>query len=90
MTHLNPLFSLRVVSRRNSGEDCFISASSVDEALLAAKRARTAEFHMVYIENNGERLFRWDRIRLSTKNRWRKVNVNAMETIGPIRGITSR
>lgn len=76
-----------VLSRDNLGEDSEIKEiGSLETAESMAKELRKTTNHMVCIDNaNGERLKRWDRLRYAGENRWRQVDVDEMETLGPIR-----
>lgn len=76
-----------VHSRSNDGADLRVDATTRNEAEVLAKKARVTSGHMVCIEENGERIKRWDRNRVSGENRWCAVEVNAFETLGKIREI---
>lgn len=45
---------------------------------------------MVCIEESGERMLRWDRDKIGGENRWRKVDVDALETFGIVRKVVRR
>jgi hypothetical protein len=79
---------IRIHYRSNSGEDMYLSASTLPEALTLAKQHRTTDNHMVCIEIDSERTHRWDRSRVSSGNHWRKVDPYEMEVLGQIRKIS--
>lgn len=78
---------IRVQVRSNAGQDSFLDASTLQESLSIAKKARNPQNHMVCIEISEDRTQRWDRDRIVGSNRWKKVDLNKMETIGQIREI---
>lgn len=78
-----------VHSRTNDGSNIRVPAATRPDAEILAKKARVTTNHMVCIEENGERVKRWDRDRVSGENRWRAVDVDEFETLGKIREICS-
>jgi hypothetical protein len=83
-------FPITVVSVSNMGDELITPAASRTEADKLAKSMRVTSNHMVCIDVDGERLYRWDRDRIEGENRWTKTDPDEMETIGPIRMIRRR
>ncbi|MBU2722837.1 type IV pilus biogenesis protein PilI [Acidithiobacillus ferridurans] len=80
----------RVHARNNQGHDWHVWAASLDTAKIIAKGNRHSGNHMVCIEESGERMLRWDRDKIGGENRWRKVDVDALETFGIVRKVVRR
>lgn len=74
----------QIVATSNLGVVHTEAASELDSARVVAKTLRVPENHMVWIEESGERLERWDRAHIKGSNRWRKVDPSAFETLGRI------
>ncbi len=79
---------IHVTVRSNAGEDLREDAQSSEQAEHIAKRYRVEQNHMVCIEQDGCRIKRWDRDRVGGQNRWRKIDPDAFEVLGPIREVT--
>ncbi len=77
--------SFRVCVRNNQGQDWHVGAASLNTVKTIAKTNRTDNKHMVCIEENGNRILRSDRNEVVGENCWRKVDVDAFETLGQIR-----
>ena len=78
---------IKVTFRGNDGADGERAASDMADAERIAKLLRTTERHMVCIVSDGAKVKRWDRAKLVGENRWRKVDVHAIQTLGPIRQV---
>jgi hypothetical protein len=79
---------IRVHYRTNDGDDDHLDAETMDQALELAKQVRVTSNHMVCILADEMRVQRWDRDRIVGENRWRPVDPDTMETLGPIRAVT--
>lgn len=62
-------------------------SASLDTAKTIAKGNRHSGNYMVCIEENGERIIRWDRDKIGGENRWRKVDTDAFEMLGIVREV---
>ena len=79
--------AIRIVSVTNLGDEVVRHAVSIEEASGLARIYRVPSNHMVCIEIDGARAHRWDRDHVVNENRWRRVDPDAMETLGPIREV---
>lgn len=82
--------NIKVACRSNNGAEIEHEVVDRAEAERIAKSLRTAANHMVFIVIDGRREKRWDRNKVVGENRWRSVDVNAFETVGPIREVSVR
>lgn len=74
--------------RSNDGEDHAVEVAGLDDAKKRAKNYRTNENYMVCVMEDGNRILRWDRDGMIGSNRWRAVDPNEFETLGPLRAVT--
>ncbi len=80
--------SWKVHVRSNDGSERYVSASDEVQASKIAKRHRQVGNYMVCIENGDAiRTHRWDRNKVEGENRWRRVDPDEFETLGPLRTI---
>jgi hypothetical protein len=80
--------NIQLIVRANTGVDTKTKVADMAIAKATAKDARVTANHMVCIDVDGYRHSRWDRDRVTGTNHWRKVDVNEMEVLGPIREIS--
>jgi hypothetical protein len=78
---------IEVVVRHNDGMETVQLVQDEANAQSLVKAALTPGNHMVCINVNGERCQRWDRERVVGKNRWRAVDPDSFEVVGPIREV---
>lgn len=78
-------FALKVTCRGNDGSNSEHAAVDAATAERIAKTLRTPESYMVCIVVDGRRQKRWDRGKVVGANRWRRVDVGAYQTTGPLR-----
>lgn len=79
--------NIEVASRSNEGVDSIVKVDDQAAAERTAKALRIATNHMVCIVVDDERIKRWDRQRVVDGNRWRAVDVDDFETLGPVRQV---
>jgi len=72
----------RIFYRKNTGEDITTELNSLEECLLETKKLMTPQNYIICIENNGERIKRWDRETISGSNRWYSCAVDEIEILG--------
>lgn len=73
---------IQLLIRGMDGEDKILSAVDLFEAFVMAHKGRLLENHMVRIDIDGERSYRWDRNRFVEWNQWSLVSTSEMELLG--------
>jgi len=68
--------------RKNTGEDIALKMPSLEYCLLKAEELKTHLNYMICIEENGERIKRWDREIISGSNKWYSCVVDDIEIPG--------
>ncbi|EDC4254098.1 pilus assembly protein PilI [Salmonella enterica subsp. enterica serovar Enteritidis] len=75
--------TVKILVVSNDGRESLIDFNPDDDLVKVVKSLRTPENRMVCIQQNGERLHRWDRSYGSVqKNHWRKVAPDSFEILG--------
>lgn len=79
--------AIQVCVTSNGGGSTLQRAEDMDDALALAAQASVTEHHMVCVEVDAQRVLRWDRDQIVGENHWHRVDLDDMETVGPIREI---
>lgn len=78
---------IEVVVRRNDGGKTVHLAQDESDAQSLVKAALVPINHMVRMDVDGQKWQRWDRDMVVGQNRWRDVDPQSFEVLGPIREI---
>ncbi|EIX9082242.1 hypothetical protein A6J71_21720 [Enterobacter cancerogenus] len=74
----------RIFYRKNTGEDIVLEMPSLEYCLLEAKKLMTTLNYMICIEENGERIKRWDREIIANCNKWYICRPDDVEILGEL------
>lgn len=74
----------RIIYRKNNGEDIILEMLSYESCLSMAKELMTLFNYMICIEENGERVKRWDREIIANCNRWDSCPTDSFEILGEL------
>lgn len=70
--------------RKNTGEDIRISMPSLKQSIDETKKLKTPSNYIIYIEENGRRIKRWDREIIENSNKWRSRPIDETEITGEL------
>lgn len=74
----------RISYRKNTGEDVTLKMPSLEHCLLKTKELMTYLNYMICIEENGERIKRWDREIIANCNEWYSCRPDDVEILGEL------
>lgn len=70
--------------RKNTGEDLRILTDNLSECARKTSELKNPTNYMVCIEENGERILRWDKEIIFNSNKWKPCPPDELEIIGKI------
>jgi hypothetical protein len=70
--------------RKNTGEDFRIFTENLNECARNILELKNLTNHMICIEENGERILRWDKEITFDSNKWKPCSPDELEIIGRI------
>ncbi|ATF94483.1 Uncharacterised protein [Cedecea neteri] len=74
----------RIFYRKNTGEDITLEMSSLERCHLEVEELMTTLNYMICIEENGERIKRWDREIIANCNKWYICRPDDVEILGEL------